>query len=200
MYTLQGSKCGTVRFTPDIGVVNKETVSRSSQITDNPIEGGSSISDHVFTQPRSFQVAGTVVNGAAAISILDAMWKRGDILTYTGRNRIGNLVIQNLQSTHDAKNRNGFTFTATLKQITIGSSEAGSAIQMMSAQDAAASSGSGSGQKTQTAKTRADGLKTTVSEQISASSYQKYIDSYNSKPASSAGPKSRATPSNSGRR
>lgn len=200
MYILQGTKCGAVRFEPAIGVVNKETVSRSSNVTDNPIEGGSSISDHVYTQPRSFQIAGTVVNGAAAIAALDAMWKKGDILTYTGRNRIGNLVIQNLQSTHDPKNRNGFTFTATLKQITIGSSEAGSAIQMMSAQDAAASSGVNASSNSQTAKTKADGLKTTVSETISASAYASYVNTYNSKPASSAGPTSRATPSNTGRR
>lgn len=201
MYILQGSKCGAVRFEPAIGVVNKETVSRSSNVTDNPIEGGSSISDHVYTQPRSFQIAGTVVNGAAAIAVLDAMWKKGDILTYTGRNRIGNLVIQNLQSTHDPSNRNGFNFTATLKQITIGSSEAGSAVQMMSAQDNAASSGVGStASNPQTSQTRADGLKTTTSETISASAYMKYVDTYNSKPASSAGPTSRATPSNTGRR
>ena len=121
MYTLVGKKCGTVRFEPFTGgVVNKETVNRQSQITDNPIEGGGSISDHVFRQPKTIQLAGTVVNGAEAIAQLDRMWKTGDVLTYTGRNCIGNLVIQNLQSTHDAKNRKGFTFSATLKQITIG--------------------------------------------------------------------------------
>lgn len=196
MYVLQGAKCGTVRFTPAIGTVGKETVSRSSTVTDNPVESGESISDHVFRQPRTIQLAGTVVDGAQAIAILDAMWKGGDVLTYTGRNRIENLVIQQLQSTHDAKNRKGFTFTATLKQITVGSAEDSGTASMMSAQDAAASS-KGSAQ---TAKKRADGLKTTASEVISSSAYAAYVNSYNKKPASSAGPSSRATPSNSGRR
>ena len=194
MYTLEGKKCGTVRFEENMGTVNKETVSRSSTVTDNPVEGGESISDHVFRQPRTIQIAGTVVDGAAAISVLDAMWKKGDVLTYTGRNRIDNLVIQQLQSTHDPKNRKGFNFTATLKQITVGSSEDSGTADMMSVQDKKATA------TPQTAATRADGLKTTMSETISASAYASYINSYNSKPASSAGPSSRATPSNTGRR
>ena len=144
MYILQGAKCGTVRFEPfKIGVITKETVSRQSTITDNPVEGGGNINDHVFKSPLTFQLAGTVTDGAAAIATLNQMWTRGDILTYTGRNRISNLVIQNLQSTHDATNRKGFTFTATLKQITLGSSSASGTAEMMSDQDSAAAASSG---------------------------------------------------------
>lgn len=66
MYVLQGAKCGSVRFEPFVnGVINKETVSRQSTITDNPIEGGGSINDHVFRSPLSFQLSGTVTDGAA---------------------------------------------------------------------------------------------------------------------------------------
>ena len=69
MYILQGAKCGTVRFEPfKTGVVTKETVSRQSTITDNPVEGGGNINDHVFRSPLSFQLAGTVTDGAAAIA------------------------------------------------------------------------------------------------------------------------------------
>lgn len=207
MYTLEGRKCGTIRFEPTTtGVVNSEDVTRSSTITDNPVEGGSNIQDHVFHQPLSFQISGVAINGADTISALQKMWKSGDIITYTGRNRIENLVIQQLRSTHDAAHKTGFSFTATLKQITLGSSE-GSGTSTMVEQDTAAaaslpSSTSKAVQKTssQTAKTRADGLKTTVSTSISASAYASYVDSFNSKPASSAGPTSRATPTNTGRR
>lgn len=194
MYVLQGVKCGTVRFVPAMGTINKETVGRSSTVTDNPVESGENISDHVFRQPRTIQLAGTVVDGAQAIATLDAMWKKGDVLTYTGRNRIENLVIQQLQSTHEAKNRKGFSFTAALKQVSVAVAEDSGTAAMMSDQDAAVS------KTAQTAKKRSDGLKTTASEVISASAYAAYVNSYNSKPASSAGPSSRATPSNSGRR
>jgi hypothetical protein len=207
MYTLEGRKCGTIRFEPTTtGVVNSEDVTRSSTITDNPVEGGSNIQDHVFHQPLSFQISGVAINGADTISALQKMWKSGDIITYTGRNRIENLVIQQLRSTHDAAHKTGFSFTATLKQITLGSSE-GSGTSTMVEQDTAAAaslpaSTSKAVQKTssQTAKTRADGLKTTVSTSISASAYASYVDSFNSKPDSSAGPTSRATPTNTGRR
>ena len=199
MYTLEGRKCGTIRFEPTTtGVVNSEDVTRSSTITDNPVEGGSNIQDHVFHQPLSFQISGVAINGADTISALQKMWKSGDIITYTGRNRIENLVIQQLRSTHDAAHKTGFSFTATLKQITLGSSE-GSGTSTMVEQDTAAAaslpaSTSKAVQKTssQTAKTRADGLKTTVSTSISASAYASYVDS--------AGPTSRATPTNTGRR
>ena len=207
MYTLEGRKCGTIRFEPTTtGVVNSEDVTRSSTITDNPVEGGSNIQDHVFHQPLSFQISGVAINGADTISALQKMWKSGDIITYTGRNRIENLVIQQLRSTHDAAHKTGFSFTDTLKQITLGSSE-GSGTSTMVEQDTAAAaslpaSTSKAVQKTssQTAKTRADGLKTTVSTSISASAYASYVDSFNSKPDSSAGPTSRATPTNTGRR
>ncbi len=207
MYTLEGRKCGTIRFEPTTtGVVNSEDVTRSSTITDNPVEGGSNIQDHVFHQPLSFQISGVAINGADTISALQKMWKSGDIITYTGRNRIENLVIQQLRSTHDAAHKTGFSFTATLKQITLGSSE-GSGTSTMVEQDTAAAaslpaSTSKAVQKTssQTAKTRADGLKTTVSTSISSSAYASYVNSFNSKPTSSAGPTSRATPTNTGRR
>ena len=175
MYTLVGQKCGTVLLDPrTTGVVNSEAVSRQSTITDNPVEGGGNIQDHVFCQPLTIQLQGTAINGADTIAALSAMWKKGDILTYTGRNRISNLVIQNLQSTHDPGNRNGFTFSATLKQITIGSSEDSGTASTMSVQDSTAAASSPTPAKSslpasQTTKTKSDGLKTTVSTTISSS-------------------------------
>ena len=71
---------------------------------------------------------------------------------------------------------------------------------MMSDQDSAAAASSGGKTSPQTAKTRADGLKTTTSEKISSSAYASYVNSYNSKPAGSSGPSSRATPTNTGRK
>ena len=201
MYTFVGKKCGTVRFIPAIGTINGETVNRTSTVTDNPVENGSSISDHVFTQPRTFNVQGTVVDGAAMIAALDAMWKKRDIIIYTGRNQIGNLVIQSLKSDHVPKNRKGFNFTAVLKQVTIGTADNSGTSAMMTEQDRAASSGGSSDGRSgsQTAATRADGLKTTVSTTISSSAYASYVASYNKK-SSSPGPSSRSTPSNTGRR
>lgn len=195
MYTLTGQKCGTVRFEPKLGTVTSEKITRTSTVTDNPIESGSSVSDHVFRQPRTIQVQGVVVDGDAALDSLDTMWRRGDVLSYTGRTHLENLVIQSLQTGHESKNRNGFDFTAVLKQITLGSSEGSGTASTMAGQDGAKTS-----KDHKTAATKADGLKTTVSTTISSSSYASYVNSYNKKAASSSGPTSRATPSSSGRR
>ena len=95
MYTLTGQKCGTVRFWSDAGIITKESLTRSSTITDNPVEGGSNINDHVFRNAQQFTLTGVAVS-QLAYGKLEQMWQQGDILTYMGTVRIDMLVIQNL--------------------------------------------------------------------------------------------------------
>ena len=55
-YTLTGEKCGTVRFEASRnGTINGETFTHSSKVTQNPIEGGANINDHVFRNPAGLQ-------------------------------------------------------------------------------------------------------------------------------------------------
>ena len=123
-YTLTGERCGTVRFIADRnGTINGETFTHSSKVTQNPIESGGNINDHVFRNPASLQLKGTVIGGQDAHDRLIAMWKRGDIVTYSGRVRVGNLVITNLSENYSPKNRNGFDFTATFQVVSFGSAE-----------------------------------------------------------------------------
>lgn len=197
-YILKGKKCGAVRFEPfeDIdGVVSKESVSMSSKITDNPIEDGSNINDHVFRNPEQYQLSGIVVGGQEAFALLTDMWKKGDILTYEGRIRVEDVVIQSFSPNFGPENKKGFGFSLALKKVNIGSAEympAGEA-PLMSQQDKGKAASN-----MKTAATKADGLKTTVSTSISSSAYTSYVNSYSSKPAGSAGPSTRKTPGNSG--
>lgn len=197
MYTLTGQKCGTVRFWSDAGIITKESLTRSSTITDNPVEGGSNINDHVFRNAQQFTLTGVAVS-QSAYSKLEQMWQQGDILTYMGAVCIDMLVIQNLSQNFDASNANGFGFTITLKKIQIVSSQQASTSSMMSSQDAGKAQESATSGNSQTAATSADGLKTTVTETISSSAYMDYVNSYASKPQPSAGPYSRTTPSYNG--
>ena len=197
-YTLTGERCGTVRFIADRnGTINGETFTHSSKVTQNPIESGGNINDHVFRNPASLQLKGTVIGGQDAHDRLIAMWKRGDIVTYSGRVRVGNLVITNLSENYSPKNRNGFDFTATFQVVSFGSAEyaAFGTVPMMSQQDSGKAADG-----MNTAATRSDGLKTTVSANISASAYAQYVNGYNSKQSSSSGPATRQTPSYSGTR
>lgn len=197
MYTLTGQKCGTVRFRSDAGIITKESLTRSSTITDNPVEGGSNINDHVFRNAQQFTLTGVAVS-QSAYGKLEQMWQQGDILTYMGTVHIDMLVIQNLSQNFDASNANGFGFTITLKKIQIVSSQQASTSSMMSSQDAGKAQESTTSGSSQTAATSADGLKTTVTETISSSAYMDYVNSYASKPQPSAGPSSRTTPSYNG--
>lgn len=198
-YTISGRKSGTVRFLPDNGTVQKESISMSSSVTTNPIEDGSDINDHVIKSPKKFSVNGVLIGGQSGRQILESMRDRRDILTYSGRMRINNLVITSLSFDYSSDNATGSSFKASFQQVQISSSAvvAVSAEQTMSQQDADATT---SYSHAQTATTSSDGLKTTAIDMISSSAYGQYVESYNNKPASSTGPLERQTASYSGLR
>ena len=186
-YTITGRKCGTVRFEPKtVGNIQTEQVSMSSKVTSNPIESGGDINDHVIKDPMKFTISGVIIGGQQAQSTLQNMRERRD----------SNLVITSLTFDASAKNAKGCSFKATFQQVNISSAEVVEvgAYPTMTQQD----SGKSSSNPTQTKKTSSDGLKTTVSSTISSSAYAQYVSSYDSKPASSSGPASRATPSYNG--
>ena len=92
-YTITGRKSGSVRFEPDtIGNIQSEAVSMSSKVTSNPIENGADINDHVVKDPVKFSISGTIIGGQQGQQTLQTMRDRRDIVTYTGRVRIANLV------------------------------------------------------------------------------------------------------------
>lgn len=139
-YTLTGRKGGTVRFVPfENGVVEKESESYSSSVTSNPVEDGADINDHVNNAAGQLTISGTIVGGDSAINALKAMRESRDIITYTGVTRMTNLVFTSLKFDRSYKNRNGASFSATLKQVKLVSSEfvPMDSEVLMSSQDAA---------------------------------------------------------------
>ena len=186
-YTLEGRKCGTVRFeNRTVGTVQKETTTMSAKVTSVPMEDGSDINDHVTIDPQKFSINGVIIDAAQGRDTLEAMWKGRDIIKYTGRSRIENLVITNLVITPDYKNRDGCSFTATLQKANIASSayvEMGESL--MSQED----SSEESNQSGQTAGTKNTGLTTPVTETVTENAYMEYVNSYNGN--SSSGPSSR---------
>ncbi|MCI8661390.1 MAG: hypothetical protein HFG54_14300 [Lachnospiraceae bacterium] len=207
-YRMTGRKTGTVTFTPTTGTIIQETLTRSSKMTSNAIEGGSSVEDHVYLNPEQFQIEGIVVkNHSSFRSVLESMWRSRDLVTYVGKIRVSDYVITNIQFKNDATNKKGFEFTATLQKANIVSGqyvEMGE-VMLMSQQDAAAEekkpsntapSAAASKSKSQTSRTKSSGLKTTASKQVSQSAYAAYVNSYNGK--SSSGPTQRKTSSYNG--
>lgn len=185
-YRITGEKCGSIRFEPDTGTINKEGITMSSKMTENAIEDGSSINDHVIKSSEQFPIGGILVGGNADADRLTRMWKERDLLTYSGRVRGNNLIITNLSITSEHKNAGGCSFTATLQKANITTSayiEMGETL--MSQDDAREKTGN------KTAATKNAGMTTTVSEAITGNAYTSYVNSYNGK--SSGGPSSRKT-------
>lgn len=192
-YTLTGRKGGTVRFVPlDTGVVEKESESYSSSVTSNPIEDGADINDHVNNAMGQLTISGTIIGGERAINALKMMRDSRDILTYTGVTRLGGLVFTSLKFDRTYKNRNGASFSATLKQIRTSSSEYVSmnGAESMTSQDA------GKSGNAQLAKTKNAGQKTIAIQTVSAASVERRQAAY--KGGSSSAPLTRKTGGYSG--
>lgn len=182
-YVLEGKKCGAVRFEPDSGTVQKESATKSSKITSNAIETGSTIEDHVYKNPEQLQINGVIVGGMSGYSALNNMWKQRDIVTYTGKFRETNLIITNLKFDADKGNRDGCAFSATFQKANIASSTYADINLVMSSQD-------------NVTGVKSDGMKTTASVNVMDNAYAKYVESYNIQ--SNNGPDARKTASYSG--
>lgn len=187
-YMLVGKKSGTVRFVPnDTGVVEKESESYSSSITSNPVEDGADINDHVNNAQGQLNVSGTIVGGDSAISRLKQMREARDVLTYIGVTRMAGLVITSLKFDRSYKNRNGASFSLTLKQIRTTTSEYVSmdGVQSMTSQDA------GKSDNAQLAKTANAGMTVVAYQSVSSASAERKSAAYSG--GSSSAPLTRRT-------
>ena len=175
-YLLVGRKSGTVRFEPfDNGLIEKESESYSSSVTSNPIENGADINDHVNNSAGVLSISGIIIGGDSAVEALKAMRDSRDILTYMGVTRLTNLVFTSLKFDRSYKNKNGASFSASLKQIQITSAEyVPTDGQMpMTSQDA------GKSYNAQLAKTSNAGMTTVSLQSVSTVSAERYEAAYN---------------------
>ena len=174
-YTLTGRKGGTVRFVPfENGVVEKESESYSSSVTSNPVEDGADINDHVNNAAGQLTISGTIVGGDSAINALKAMRESRDIITYTGVTRMANLVFTSLKFDRSYKNRNGASFSATLKQVRLATSEyvPMDSEVLMSSQDA------GKTDNQHLTKTTSTGMTAASLQSVSSASAEHYRAAY----------------------
>ncbi len=113
----------------EFDVVYDEEPQFRNRVTEKPVESGVDIVDHAEPLPYTFRLTGIVTgdehghdDAAEKLRQLKAFRNHREILTYVGRNLVDNVVIEELITTHDAKNRDGFNFTLTLKQVRIADS------------------------------------------------------------------------------
>ena len=101
--------------------VTEENPSFGNYMTDQPIEDGTEITDHVRNEPNTLQVRGKVTGEDAGerFNQLREMRRERQPHLYVGRNYINRMVIEGLDTEHDNNIANGFRFTLRLKQVTI---------------------------------------------------------------------------------
>lgn len=93
----------------------------NNDVTDHPVEDGSSVSDHAALRPGEIPLSGVVAGEDAPgkIATLRRWRTERHLLKYTGRNILTNYVIQEFRTEHDAAVRDGFRFRLVLKQVRI---------------------------------------------------------------------------------
>ena len=113
-------KLGDVEF----DVIESENPKDSATVTDKPVESGQDVSDHVKQNPSIINLRGQMTEDAAGkLQVLRKYQKEGTLLKYVGRNVYPNMVIEEIDREHDARNRLGFQFNIKLKQVRIATAK-----------------------------------------------------------------------------
>lgn len=112
------AKLGDVYIT----IVEEETYTYDSDVTENPMEDGSTMSDNMHPKPIEGKLTGIVFNADGSypqdqLDTLRSYINNQVILSYVGVCYLPNCVLQNMENVHNATTGGGFTFTFTLKQI-----------------------------------------------------------------------------------
>lgn len=105
----------------EISVVESERVNNSVEVTEKPVEKGQDVSDHVKQKPWTIEITGAVIGDDASDKLqkLKNYQKEGKLIKYIGRNVYGNMVIEDIGTSHEIQIRNGYEFNIKLKQVRI---------------------------------------------------------------------------------
>lgn len=107
--------------------VTNETVTRSVESVQHPVEKGFPLTSNVKKQPIGLSLSGSIVNtdkyDANTIrgKIQELMFS-GSLITYSGRNAASNYQIQSFDSDHDNRIWGGLRFSMELVQVRIANS------------------------------------------------------------------------------
>lgn len=106
-----------------LDVVYDESPERSVKSTDHPIEEGAPVADHIELIPYMLPIVGIVTTDAAAkLSKLTKYMESGELLSYSHRNGVDNVIIDTFNSKHDKTNAGAFSFTIRLKKMRVAAS------------------------------------------------------------------------------
>ncbi|CAH1190296.1 hypothetical protein PAECIP111893_00262 [Paenibacillus plantiphilus] len=106
-------------------LVEGEEQTFENDVTQQPVEKGIDITDHVQRKARTLPISGFVAgnNAAKTRAYLIKAADQGKVVKYVGRNAFSG-VISGLTTGHDSSIANGFSFSLTLIEVRIATSSA----------------------------------------------------------------------------
>ena len=101
--------------------VQDEKFGNGVESTEHPVEKGIDITDHVKENPITLDISGEIVGKAAEEkkAKINALMKKGSLITYVGRNTLVNAQIQSFNTSYSSDIWGGFSFDMQIKQVKI---------------------------------------------------------------------------------
>lgn len=88
------------------------------EVTDQPVEDGIDISDHVQRKPHTMDITGVIVGDDAAQirEKIKAIAEKGELVEFQGRNLFSGRIVS-FATSHTHRIANGFAFSLSMKEI-----------------------------------------------------------------------------------
>ena len=139
-------KKGNYISTVELDVIIKESATATSKLTENPVEFGANVNDHVIIEPMTFTTEGIVSNVSSSFigqftrvpaifsgentkakeaweALLELQANKTPFTLVQGLKEYENIMILSLSQNQDKDTSNGLFFTATMKELIFVGSE-----------------------------------------------------------------------------
>lgn len=131
---------GNFISTIELDIIISESASATVRVTENPVENGANVNDHIITEPMTFTTTGVVSNISSSVigqftrvptifsqstangkeaweALLELLANKTPFTLVQGLKEYKNIVIIGLSESQDKDTANGLFFTATMKEI-----------------------------------------------------------------------------------
>ncbi|OXS74919.1 hypothetical protein B1B04_08505 [Lysinibacillus sp. KCTC 33748] len=104
-----------------IDVITNINIPESSTTTDHALEDGEQTTDHVISNPITISLTGVILDATEAkVLKLREYREKGVIIDFNYMTALKHVVITDFNRDYEAKIKDGYAFTMTLKQIKVG--------------------------------------------------------------------------------
>ncbi|MFJ7698904.1 phage baseplate protein [Lysinibacillus fusiformis] len=103
-----------------IDVITKVSMPESSSTTDHALEDGEQVTDHVKSNPTTISLTGIILDDTEEkVLKLRNYREKGIIIDFDYMTALKHVVITDFSRDYEAKIKDGYAFTMTLKQIKV---------------------------------------------------------------------------------